>query len=178
VPSSPFVQYAHSENLPNLSIVAPGGTDAAFSEHNGLSITVGDDWLGQVASTVMNGPEWRSTVLFITWDDCGCLYDQVRPGVKPDGTAQGPRVPLVIVSPYAKPGYTETTATTFAGILAYAEQNFGLAARRERFADLPIRQRVQIQTSAAPARANDLPPLAARCLSRQHGRSQPGHLGP
>ena len=37
-------------------------------------------------------------------------------------------MPLVIVSPYAKPGYTDTTATTFAGILAYAEHTFGLAA--------------------------------------------------
>jgi hypothetical protein len=86
VPSSPFVQYAHSGNLPDLSIVARGGTDAAFSEHNGLSITAGDDWLGQVASAVMNGPEWRSTVLFITWDGCGCFHDQVRPG--PSRTAR------------------------------------------------------------------------------------------
>ncbi len=47
----------------------------------------------------MNGPEWPSTVLFNTWDDCGCFYDQVLPGVNPDGRAQGPRTPLVIVSP-------------------------------------------------------------------------------
>jgi hypothetical protein len=43
------------------------------------------------------------------------------------GTAQGPRVPLIIVSPYAKPGYTDTTATTFAGILGYTEHIFGLS---------------------------------------------------
>jgi len=49
------------------------------------------------------------------------------PGVNPDGTAQGPRVPLVIVSPYAKLGYTDTTATTFAGILAYTERTVGLS---------------------------------------------------
>ena len=127
VPSSAFVKDARSGNLPNFAIVTPGGKDAAFSEHNGFSMTAGDDWLGQVASAVMNGPEWRSTVLFITWDDCGCFYDQVPPGVNPDGTAQGPRTPLIIVSPYAKPGYTDRTATTFAGILAYTEKNFGLA---------------------------------------------------
>jgi phospholipase C len=74
----------------------------------------------------MHGPQWRSTVLFITWDDCGCFYDQVPPGFNPDGTAQGPRTPLVIVSPYARPGYTDRTATTFAGILAYTERTFGL----------------------------------------------------
>jgi hypothetical protein len=37
-------------------------------------------------------------------------------------------VPLIIVSPYARPGYTDTTATTFAGILAYTEHTFGLSA--------------------------------------------------
>ena len=74
----------------------------------------------------MASPEWGSSALFITWDDCGCFYDQAVPGHNPDGTWQGPREPLVIVSPYAKPGYTDTTATTFAGILAYTEHTFGL----------------------------------------------------
>jgi phospholipase C len=127
VPSETFVRDARSGKLPNFAVVTPGGKDAQFSEHNGFSMTAGDDWLGQVASAVMNGRQWRSTVLFITWDDCGCFYDQVPPGVNPDGTAQGPRTPLVIVSPYAKPGYTDRTATTFAGILAYTEHNFGLS---------------------------------------------------
>jgi phospholipase C len=126
VASSTFVHDARAGHLPNFAIVTPGGADAKLSEHNGFSMTAGDDWLGQIASAVMNGPQWRSTVLFITWDDCGCFYDQVPPGVNPDGTPQGPRTPLVIVSPYAKPGYTDTTATTFAGILAYAEHTFGL----------------------------------------------------
>ena len=127
VPSSTFVDDAQSGNLPAFSIITPGGQDAKFSEHNKMSMAAGDNWLGQIASAVMNGPDWRSTVLFITWDDCGCFYDQVPPGTNPDGTAQGPRVPLVIVSPYAKPGYTDTTATTFAGILAYTERTFGLS---------------------------------------------------
>jgi phospholipase C len=126
VPSSTFLHAARTGHLPNFAIVTPGGLDAKFSEHNGFSITAGDDWLGEVASAVMHGPQWRSTVLFITWDDCGCFYDQVPPGFNPDGTPQGPRTPLVIVSPYAKPGFTDRTATTFAGILAYAEHTFGL----------------------------------------------------
>ena len=66
-------------------------------------------------------------MLFITWDDCGCFYDQARPGINPDGSQQGPRVPLVIVSPYARPGYTDSTSAAFAGILAYTEHTFGLA---------------------------------------------------
>ena len=126
VPSSTFVDDARAGNLPSFAIITPGGVDAKFSEHNKMSMAAGDNWLGQIASAVMNGPEWKSTVLFITWDDCGCFYDQVRPGTNPDGTKQGPRVPLVIVSPYARRGYTDTTSATFASILAYAEHTFGL----------------------------------------------------
>jgi phospholipase C len=127
VASTSFVSDAQRGSLPSFSIVTPGGKDAQFSEHNGFSITAGDNWLGQVASAVMNGPDWRSTVLFITWDDCGCFYDQVRPGVNPGGTPQGPRTPLVIVSPFAKPGFTDTTSSSFAGILSFTERNFGLS---------------------------------------------------
>jgi phospholipase C len=127
VPAPSFVKDANAGKLANFSVITPGGADAKNSEHNGNSMTAGDDWVGQIASAIMNGPEWKSTALFITWDDCGCFYDQVTPGTNPDGTPQGPRSPLIIVSPFARPGFTDTTATTFAGILAFTEQNFGLA---------------------------------------------------
>ena len=61
-------------------------------------------------------------------DDYGGFYDSVPPGTNADRTRQGPRVPLIIVSPYAKARYTDTTPTTTAGVLAYVERNFGLGA--------------------------------------------------
>jgi phospholipase C len=124
-PTTSFITDAASGHLSAFSVITP--SDVAKSEHNGTSMTVGDNWLGKIVAAVMNGPEWGSTAMFITWDDCGCFYDQVPPGTNPDGTPQGPRVPLVIISPYAKSGYTDTTHTTFAGILAYTEHIFGLA---------------------------------------------------
>lgn len=127
VPDAQFLTAAAAGTLPNFSVVTPGGPDFTNSCHNEVSITACDNWVGQLVSAVEKSPDWPSTAVFITWDDCGCFYDQVPPGTNPDGTAQGPRVPLIIVSPYAKPGYTDTTATTFAGILAYTEQTFGLA---------------------------------------------------
>jgi phospholipase C len=127
VPSDQFTADARAGTLPALSIVVPGTGTAGDSQHNKFSMAAGDNWIGQVAGAVMNGPLWRSTVLFITYDDCGCFYDQVPPGKNPDGTVQGPRVPLVIVSPYARPHYTDSTPTTFAGILAYIEHTFRLA---------------------------------------------------
>jgi phospholipase C len=95
----------------------------ANSQHNGWSMATGDNWIGKVVGAIMNGPQWQSTAIFITYDDCGCFYDHVAP---PAG--DGPRVPMVIVSPYAKPGYTDSTPATSASMLAFVEHVFGLPA--------------------------------------------------
>lgn len=124
VPNSQFFTDASTGSLPAFSVVTPG--DASLSWHNGFSITAGDNWLGQLVSAVESSPDWPSTAVFITWDDCGCFYDQVPPGHNPNGAQQGPRVPLVVVSPYAKTAYTDTTPATFASILAFTEHTFGL----------------------------------------------------
>jgi phospholipase C len=128
VPDSQFLSDAAAGALPSFSVVTPGGPDYVNSCHNKFSTTACDDWVGQLIGAVQKSRDWSSTAVFITWDDCGCFYDQVPPGTNPDGTAQGPRVPVVIVSPFAIPGFTDTTATTFAGILAYTEHTFGLSA--------------------------------------------------
>jgi phospholipase C len=70
----------------------------------------------------MNGPDWDSTAIFITWDDCGCFYDHVPPP-----TDLGIREPFLIVSPYAKPGFTDSNVASFASMLTFAERTFGLA---------------------------------------------------
>jgi phospholipase C len=128
VPDAQFLTDAAGGRLPSFSVVTPGGSDYLNACHNGMSMTACDNWVGQLVSAVENSPNWSSTAVFVTWDDCGCFYDQVPPPVNPDGTREGPRVPMIIVSPYAKPGYTDTTSTTFAGILAYTERTFGLAS--------------------------------------------------
>ena len=105
-----------------LSIIIPG---ASQSQHNGDSWVTGDNWIGKVVSAIEHGPDWATTAIFITWDDCGCFYDHVNPLLyNPDW---GIRVPMVIVSPYARAGYTDSTPTSFSGILAYVEHRFGLA---------------------------------------------------
>jgi len=124
-----FRYVAQAGALPSFSIVTPGGAsnEVLSSCHNDFSMTACDNWIGQLVSAVENGPEWHSTAMFITFDDCGCFYDQVRPPKAPDGTQEGPRTPLIIVSPYAKPGYTDNSPSSFAGILAFTEHTFGLA---------------------------------------------------
>jgi phospholipase C len=128
VPDARFLSNAAKGKLPAFSMVTPGGQDFLNAGHNGMSMTACDNWAGQLVRAVENSPDWPSTAVFLTFDDFGGFYDQVPPPVGPDGTQEGPRVPMIIISPYARPGYTDTTATTFAGILAYVEQDFGLKA--------------------------------------------------
>jgi phospholipase C len=110
---------AAAGTLPNFSIVIPCCHN---SQHNSTSMIQGDNWVGSVVNAIMSGPQWSSTAIFIAYDDCGCFYDHVAP---PAGL--GIRVPVVIVSPYAKPAFTDSTRATFASMLAFTEHTFGLA---------------------------------------------------
>jgi phospholipase C len=110
---------ASTGSLPNLAVVTPPRT---VSQHNGTSMAAGDNWIGQAVSAIENGPQWSSTAIFISWDDCGCFYDHVAPP-----TGLGVRVPMIIVSPYARAGYTDSGIASFASILAFTEHTFGLA---------------------------------------------------
>jgi phospholipase C len=110
---------ASAGTLPAVSMVTP---ISANSQHNGDSMIAGDNWLGQVVGALEAGPEWSSTAIFIAYDDCGCFYDHVAPP-----TADlGPRIPVVIVSPYAVPGHTDSTIATQASFLSFIEDTFAL----------------------------------------------------
>jgi phospholipase C len=120
-----FVTAAQAGTLPNLSLLIPTqdspGADGV-SQHNGNSMRVGDDYIGEMVNAVMTGPEWDSTVIFITYDDCGCFYDHVTP---PHGL--GLRNPMVIISPWAKPGATDShVAVQPYSALAFTQHLFGL----------------------------------------------------
>jgi len=96
VPTQQVLSDAASGTLPSFSLVLDGaGAYANVVQHNQMSMATGDNWIGQVVSAIENGPDWSSTAIFITYDDCGCFYDHVVPGVNPDGTQQGVRVPMV-----------------------------------------------------------------------------------
>lgn len=114
---------AAAGNLPAVSYVTPTQPN---SQHGNYSITQGENWIANVVSAIENGPNWPNTAIFLTWDDCGCYYDHVNP--LPYNNLWGPRVPMVIISPYAKVAYTDHTATSLLGIMAFIEHNWGLTA--------------------------------------------------
>jgi outer membrane protein assembly factor BamB len=122
-PAQQLVDDANAGNLPNLTFAMPfpgTGPHAGTSQHNGTSMIRGDNKIGELLNGLMNGPEWNSTAVFITYDDCGCFYDHVPP---PAGL--GVRVPMVIVSPYAKPGFTDSNIASFSSVIAYVERTYG-----------------------------------------------------
>jgi phospholipase C len=120
LPSADAVTQAQNGTLRNVTFVTP---TYKRSQHNNTSMAMGDNWIGSVVGAIMSGPQWSSTAIFITYDDCGCFYDPVPP---PAG--DGIRSPMVIVSPYARAGFTDSSSASTNSILAFIERTFGLAA--------------------------------------------------
>jgi phospholipase C len=78
-----------------------------------------------LVNTVGNSKFWDSTVIFVQWDDWGGLYDHVPPPNRGrDGL--GFRVPLLMISPYAKQNFVSHVQYETASVLRFAEDLFGL----------------------------------------------------
>jgi phospholipase C len=123
VPADSIMTDASAGKLPAYSLVTPF---VRVSTHNTQSMDRGDNWLGRIIGSIMRGPEWSSTAVFVTWDDCGCFYDHMNPYVYT--RAWGLRVPMFIISPFAKPGYTDSRPATFVSMIAFVEHVFDLPA--------------------------------------------------
>ena len=120
--TSEFLQDAVSGNLPAVSwLIAP----FAGSEHSPNSICAGDNLAAESVNAVMQGPSWNSSVIFITYDDFGGLYDHVPPP-QVDQFGMGPRVPLLIISPFAKRGYVSHTVYEHSSLLKFVENRYHL----------------------------------------------------
>ncbi|MGH8598219.1 MAG: phospholipase C, partial [Gammaproteobacteria bacterium] len=119
-----FAIDAASGKLPSVSWVVP---PKEVSEHPPESVCEGENWTVNQLNALMRGPQWRSTAVFLTWDDFGGFYDHVVPP-SVDAYGLGPRVPLLVISPYAKKGYVAHQRYEFASVLKFIEERFGLNA--------------------------------------------------
>jgi phospholipase C len=108
--------------MPAVTWIIP---DATHSDHPGNKSNEGPDWVASVVNAIGSSPFWNSTAIFITWDDWGGWYDHVPPP-SIDNMGPGFRVPVIVVSPYAKHGYVSHQVYETAGFLTYMEKNFGL----------------------------------------------------
>ena len=81
---------------------------------------------------------WGNTAIFLTWDDYGGFYDHVPPP-EIDAYGYGPRVPMIVISPYAKADFVSHYTYDFTSVLKFIEERWGLphlTARDDRANDM------------------------------------------
>jgi phospholipase C len=109
--------------LPQVTWVIPSGQ---ASDHAGINDGAGPSWVASVVNALGNSPYWPHTAIIITWDDWGGWYDHVPPPSISNSYEYGFRVPLIVVSPYAKPAYVSHVTHDFGSILKFIEEVFEL----------------------------------------------------
>lgn len=118
---SDFISEVMNGSLPAVSWVLPNPINDMGPPNN---ILYGEAWLLYIINTVEESPIWNSTVIFITWDEFGGYYDHVPPPII-NGEPLGVRVPLIVISPYAKEDYVSHTLLTHASLIAFIDYNWG-----------------------------------------------------
>ncbi len=121
--SNQFIADATNGTLPAVSFLKPGDDDG----HPGYStLAAFENFAARAIAAVQNNPKlWRNTAIFVTFDESGGYYDSGY--IQPVSFfGDGPRVPMIVVSPYAKRGFVDHTYTDHVSILKFIEANWGL----------------------------------------------------
>ena len=117
---SRFVADAHAGTLPAVSWVVP---DQPHSDHPPANLASGQAYVTNLINTIMDGPDWGSTAIFLVWDDWGGFYDHVVPP-HVDENGYGIRVPSLVISPYARRGFVDHQTLSFDAIIKFIEDDF------------------------------------------------------
>ena len=115
--------------LPDLAWIVP---DNADSDHPGHHHDTGPSWVASVVNAIGESSYWPSTAIVVVWDDWGGFYDHVPPPLRDRWGGLGFRVPMLLVSPYAReasashPGYISHTQYEFGSIVKFIEDTWHL----------------------------------------------------
>jgi phospholipase C len=96
-----------------------------LSDHPPFSTKHAHNWVTEVVNAIMRSEMWEDIAIFITWDEWGGLYDHVAPPAL-DHMELGFRVPLLVISPYARRGYIDDAFGEFSSPLRFIADNWGL----------------------------------------------------
>jgi phospholipase C len=121
VPLTEYFDDLHNGTLPAVSYIVPSGA----SEHPPSSLVSGQRFVQSLINSLMQSSSWDSSAFILAYDDWGGWYDHVKPPVV-DQYGYGFRVPALLISPYAKRGYVDSTTLDFASMLKFIEQNWNL----------------------------------------------------
>jgi phospholipase C len=122
---SEYFRAARRGKLPAVSWITPTG---AVSEHPPGLVTAGQTYVTKLVNAAMRGPDWKSTAIFIAWDDWGGFYDDVQPP-RVDENGYGLRVPGLVISPYARRGFVDHQTLSFDAYVKFIEDDFLRSAR-------------------------------------------------
>jgi phospholipase C len=189
----PIAEYyadAAAGTLPPVAFIDPkffGDVLTESDEHPPADMQVGQLFVSSVVGALIDSPQWDRSALFITYDEHGGFYDHLppRPACEPDDVPPalkpgdepgsfdryGFRVPMIVVSPWAKPGYVSHKVYDHTSVLRFIQTRFELPAltRRDANARPPLelfdfREPRLASPPALPAATIDSAP-AAQCLA-------------
>jgi phospholipase C len=121
-PPSKFLTDVAAGKLAGITWIAP---TYEASDHPGLESSKGPAWVASLVNAVGSSKYWKSTAIFVMWDDWGGWFDPVQP-VHEDYDGLGFRVPLLMISAYAKSGYVTHVQYETSSVLRFIEDTFGL----------------------------------------------------
>jgi len=147
--TSQFMKDVKAGTLPQVSWVV---MNEGESEHPPHSSCAGENWTVRQLNALMQSPLWASTAVFLTWDDFGGFFDHLAPP-KLNAIAYGPRVPTLVISPYARRHFIDHQTYDFASILRYVEDKYQLPSLGE------YDQRAQSIAGSLDLNQPPIPPL-------------------
>ena len=118
-----FLEDINGGLLPAVSFLK---ATAEHDEHPAQSAPQwGMNWVMEHLRVLGESPLWEQTAVFISYDEGGGFWDHVAPP-RPDFYGCGTRIPALLVSPYAQPGYAHHTVADTTSILRFIETRFNL----------------------------------------------------
>ena len=123
-PSAQFLTDVYNGYLADVTWITPSPKS---SDHAGETDGTGPSWVASVVNAVGSSSYWSSTAIIVVWDDWGGWFDHVAPQQR-NSFELGMRVPMMVISPYAKTGYVSHVKYEFGSILKFVEKTFGLGS--------------------------------------------------
>jgi len=120
-----FYAAAANGTLPSVVWIAPA---ASYSEHPPALVSRGQAYVTGLINALMRSPDWKSTAIFLSWDDWGGFYDHVVPP-HVDENGYGLRVPGIVIGPYARRGFIDHQTLSHDAYIKFIEDDFLGAAR-------------------------------------------------
>lgn len=115
-----FYVAARNGTLPSVVWICPSGP---YSEHPPALVSLGQAYVTGLIDSIMRGPDWNSTAIFLSWDDWGGFYDHVAPP-HVDENGYGLRVPGIVIGPYARRGFIDHQTLSHDAYVKFIEDDF------------------------------------------------------